>query len=216
MNTSTHQDSTNTFKAGPLKVCLVLGFLIVGLALAPGYLLLCGSGSGVRVSTHNITCQSLDPNSAENIQTTSLELSPSMNPLGINLVMTTPFRDYSAAEAGQFHARLSKDGITLWDSLFYLANAQKKEAISGTSFLFRAKTFSVSDSGVYEFSLHRRQAMDGINSVQLEVRKNVAMPNRYIVGLGILILAGVIIWAILPSKHHDPNAERTGTQWWQD
>ncbi len=208
-------DTNDRPGTGRLRIYLVMTSLLIGLALAPGYLLLCGYGSGKHLSDHEIACCPPDANSLD-VQATTLTLTTDMNPLGLNITMTTPFRDYTAAESGQYHASLSRDGETLWDTAFLLANASRKEAVSGTTFSFRIKTFMVPHDGRYEFAISRPEAMEGIRTMHLEVRRNVAMPNSYVVSLGILILAGVMVWAIFPSKEHDPQADRIGTKWYPD
>jgi hypothetical protein len=198
-----------------LRRFAIVPLLVVGLALAPGYLLLCGHASGkkeaacemYRAGTKDAPGQTLS---------TEIAMTKDMNPLGLNVIAKTPFRDYARAETGLYQGELTYDGKPLWTSKFYLSHAHKKEALSGTTFTLRMKTFQITRDGKYQFALTLPADMNNIQCLDIEVRRNTSIPNPWVVGLGIVLLLGVMVWALIPAKGHDHKAERTGTQWYAD
>jgi hypothetical protein len=197
------------------RVYAVLAALAVGLALAPGYLILCGHTSGVKCAEYELYRGDADPNSSQSYVIT-VPLKKEMGRIGFNLVIATPFRNHTKSERGIFHAELSSQGSQLWATNFFLSHAAKKEAIAETTFSLRIKTFDVTEDGEYQFLIVRESGMENIRRMQLEVRRNTSIPNPWIVGLGLLIIGGVMVWALIPAKGHDPAAERTGTKWYAD
>jgi|GEM_PF-6462837 len=201
-------------KTNRLRALVVVITLLAGLALAPGYLLLYGHESGARVADYDVTCAQ-DAN-APDCPAINLALTTDMNPVAFNIIVTTAFRDYAGAESEKYRAWLSYDTQPLWTADFYLGHGRRKEAIAGTDITYRLKTFSIERDGDYRFVIHRPTGMEGIRRMRLEVRKNVPVPNTWIIGLGLLIIAGVMVWAVIPAKGYDYKAERTGTQWYAD
>jgi hypothetical protein len=207
MNEQTTTKSLRRFAIVPL--------LVIGLALAPGYLLLCGHASGKKEAGCEIYRAGTREAAGQTL-TAEVTLTEDMNPLGFNLVARTPFRDHARAETGLYQSELIYDGKPLWTSKFYLSHAYMKEAISGTTFTLRVKTFQITRSGKYQFALAIPEDMNNIQSLDFEVRRNAAIPNPWVVGAGIIMLLGVMAWALIPAKGHDHKAERIGTQWYAD
>ena len=215
MNTPAGQSAEAQPQNHTLRTCLVIGAFLAGLALTPGYLLYCGYGSGKISANYDIACCPDDPNAPDPV-TTPVTLTTDMNPVGFNIIMTTPFKDYALADAGRYRASLARHGRDLWEAIFHLENARRKEAIAGTTFTMRLKTFIVEEDGQYDFAVTRPAAMEGLRTMQLEVRRNAVIPNPWVIGLGVLILVIVMIWAMIPPKGHDLRAERIGTKWYAD
>ncbi|HSV27321.1 MAG TPA: hypothetical protein VLH60_05455 [Sedimentisphaerales bacterium] len=215
MNIPADQNADQKPQSSTLRTCLVLAAVLTGLVLAPGYLIYCGYGSGKYAASYDIICGSEDPNAPPPV-TTPVMLTTDMNPVGFNIIMTTPFRDHARAREGQYRAALARHGHDLWETIYYLDNARRKEAIAGTTFTMRLKTFVIEEDGQYDFIVTRPAGMEGLQSVRLEVRRNARIPNPWVISLGILILVVVMIWAIIPPKGHDLRAERIGSKWYAD
>jgi hypothetical protein len=192
-----------------------LSCLALGLALAPGYLLLCGHSSGTVQASYQLYRPATDSRPPET-HVVEVPLSRNMNPIGFNIVARTPFRAGARVEAQPYEARLTRDGGQLWMSTFNLAHGGRKEAIAGTAFTLRLKTFSIDEDGPCKFSLLLPADANGITAIDLQVRRNVAVPNPWIVGTGFAFLAIVLIWALMPTEGHDPREERIGTKWYAE
>jgi hypothetical protein len=215
MNIRFASQTGDRMKTTKFKVYAVIAALVAGLALAPGYLVLCGHASGAKDADYELYRGNAEPNSSQSFVVT-VPLKREMNPIGFNVVIATPFRNHARAEQGQFRAELSKEGRQLWAANFFLGHGSKKEAIAETTFSLRIKTFNVTDDGEYQFLILRESGMENIRRMDIEVRRNTVIPNPWVVGLGLLIIGGVMVWALIPAKGHDHAAERTGTQWYED
>jgi hypothetical protein len=199
------------------KAIIVIGAMVIGLALAPGYLLLCGNSSGKQVGEYELY-RAGESNNAFDKASIDITLTREMGNIGLNVIIETPFRDHTKAEAARFQSSLLQTGheVPLWEGNFALGHGRKREAIAGTTFTIRARSFRVDQDGKYIFELATEPALDNIRSIRLQVRSNVMLPNRWILGLGLFVIAGVIVWALIPIKGYDHKAERTGTKWYED
>jgi hypothetical protein len=196
------------------RVYVVIAALLAGLALAPGYLLLCGHSSGRQVARYDLYNAAADGNTPRPLSVT-VPLSPDMNPVGLNVIIATPFRQHNKAESATFIATLYRDKAMVWDANFFLGHGHKVEAVAGTTFTVRAGSFKAPAADNYAFTLVTQPDFDNIRSISLEVRRNVMLPRPWIVGLGILIIVCVMVWAMIPPKGYDMKAERVGTKWYE-
>ena len=195
--------------------------LLLGIIAAPGYYFYCSSFSGSsldRITVFsqdvsslklgNVTMQSSGSNAKWN-SPVILELTPEMNPISVNAKIRYMKPVSGGMKRTGYRAEFTKDDQKVWEESFSVsAKKEKKDqkTISiGDAMLPKMtipiKSFSIQDSGRYSLSIKQKGDHDiAVANLDVDLRRNVIIPNMTIVICGGITLLLAVAGLILTNK----------------
>jgi len=128
-----------------------------------------------------------------------LNLSPSMNPIRISFPAKYVHDMYASMDKySRFQADLKLQDSLIWSKSLNVKQsrdskdkkqAQQNRKHRGKNGSLGSKVFHVDTAGLYtlEFYPEKRQDLD-VTNIEVRVKRNVAIPNKWIIGGGVVIL----------------------------
>lgn len=178
--------------------------ILLGVALGPGYYLYCEYFSGERVGAFPVAERGsawtlpggviLRYSSDAAFKPFTVALDPQMTPVGF--VVKAQFAAAAAVRSqvsNRYHATLYLDGAPVFEKSFSLAHSggRNPEHVSHSVAL---GTLEVGRTGQYTFVLEERGRQEiAVNTLEVEVRRNVRAPVMALVWSGVaLLLLGIV------------------------
>ena len=198
--------------------------LLIGLVAGPGYYFYCTSFSGspleqVTVFSQDasslklgdMTVQRSGSNAKWNSPVT-LELAPEMNPISVDAKIQYMKPASGGTKRTQYAAKLSGNGKTLWEKTFSVSakmdqkdgNTVKIDKVMIPKLTTSIKRFSIEEPGSYTLDIEQKGEHDlAVAKLDLDLRKNVIVPNMKVVMAGGISLLLAIAGFVLPKNKKD-------------
>lgn len=128
-----------------------------------------------------------------------LYLSPEMSPVRVSFPAKFIKDKYASMDKySRFSASLKMQSQLIWGAALSVKQSRdskdKKKAAQDRKHRHKisslgSKTFDVATAGNYtlEFTPEKRQDLE-VTNIELRVKRNVAIPNKWIIGLGVVVL----------------------------
>ena len=194
--------------------------MVLGLIAGPGYFFYCSS-SGSPVEKVTVFSQDVNELKVGNATLRSethakwnspitLKLTPEMNPLSLNATVQYLQPTTGGIKRAPYRVAFKKEGETLWEKQFSAsAQANKKKPIAVNNVLLPQSSisitfFSVEAPGFYTLQIQQNGKPNlAVSNLDLEIRRNVILPNMKIVLSGALFIILSIFGFIFSGKKKD-------------
>lgn len=200
--------------------------LLLGIIAGPGYFFYCSSFSGssldrITVFTQdvsslklgNVSMQSSGSNAKWN-SPVILELTPEMNPISVNAKIRYMKPVSGGMKRTGYRAEFTKDNQKVWEESFSVsakkeAKRDQKTIRIGDAMLPKMtipiQSFSIQEAGQYSLSIKQKGDHDiAVANLDVDLRRNVILPNMKIVISGGIALLLAITGFILTKKKIEP------------